>query len=58
METARLDNLAALADFQATIQCESPNRHLYEFNGMLKETNTRLENESHIEYVCFFRFYS
>ncbi|XP_013175123.1 PREDICTED: probable phospholipid-transporting ATPase IA isoform X4 [Papilio xuthus] len=40
-ETARLDNLAALADFQATIQCEPPNRHLYEFNGMLKETNTR-----------------
>ncbi|XP_014356918.2 probable phospholipid-transporting ATPase IA isoform X4 [Papilio machaon] len=40
-ETARLDNLGALADFQATIQCESPNRHLYEFNGMLKETNTR-----------------
>lgn len=39
-ETARLDKLPALADFQATIQCEPPNRHLYEFNGMLKETNT------------------
>ncbi|XP_068627807.1 probable phospholipid-transporting ATPase IA isoform X1 [Battus philenor] len=40
-ETARLDNLGALSDFQATVQCEPPNRHLYEFNGMLKEPNTR-----------------
>ncbi|XP_072942053.1 probable phospholipid-transporting ATPase IA isoform X3 [Epargyreus clarus] len=40
-ETARLDTAAALAGFRATVQCEPPNRHLYEFNGMLKETNAR-----------------
>ncbi|XP_073967262.1 ATPase phospholipid transporting 8A1 isoform X2 [Choristoneura fumiferana] len=41
-ETVALDNAAALAGFRATIQCESPNRHLYEFNGMLKEANTKM----------------
>ncbi|XP_075972322.1 ATPase phospholipid transporting 8A1 isoform X3 [Anticarsia gemmatalis] len=40
-ETARLDNTAELAGFTATIQCEQPNRHLYEFNGMLKESNAK-----------------
>ncbi|XP_034825074.1 probable phospholipid-transporting ATPase IA isoform X5 [Maniola hyperantus] len=40
-DTAPLDNAAALAEFRATVQCEPPNRHLYEFNGMLKETNTK-----------------
>ncbi|KAL0884282.1 hypothetical protein ABMA27_016269 [Loxostege sticticalis] len=40
-ETAKLDTTRLLADFHATIQCEPPNRHLYEFNGMLKETNAK-----------------
>ncbi|XP_028167293.1 probable phospholipid-transporting ATPase IA isoform X1 [Ostrinia furnacalis] len=40
-ETARLDSTRQLAEFHATVQCESPNRHLYEFNGMLKETNAK-----------------
>ncbi|XP_049864853.1 probable phospholipid-transporting ATPase IA isoform X2 [Pectinophora gossypiella] len=40
-DTARLDNTAALAGFRATVQCEPPNRHLYEFNGFLKETNSK-----------------
>ncbi|CAB3259907.1 unnamed protein product [Arctia plantaginis] len=40
-ETARLDNTPALVEFTATVQCEQPNRHLYEFNGQLKESNAR-----------------
>ncbi|CAH2092341.1 unnamed protein product [Euphydryas editha] len=40
-ETARLDTESSLADFRATVQCEPPNRHLYEFNGMLKEANAK-----------------
>ncbi|XP_026745960.1 probable phospholipid-transporting ATPase IA isoform X2 [Trichoplusia ni] len=40
-DTARLDNTLALTDFSATVQCEQPNRHLYEFNGMLKELNSK-----------------
>ncbi|OWR45528.1 hypothetical protein KGM_215959 [Danaus plexippus plexippus] len=40
-DTARLDSPAALAGFRATVQCEPPNRHLYEFNGMLKEANAK-----------------
>ncbi|XP_045459534.1 probable phospholipid-transporting ATPase IA [Melitaea cinxia] len=40
-ETARLDSVSSLADFKATVQCEPPNRHLYDFNGMLKETNAK-----------------
>ncbi|CAH0721386.1 unnamed protein product, partial [Brenthis ino] len=40
-ETARLGAAAALAGFRATVQCEPPNRHLYEFNGMLRETNAK-----------------
>ncbi|XP_047023526.1 probable phospholipid-transporting ATPase IA isoform X7 [Helicoverpa zea] len=40
-DTARLDNTQALADFTATLQCEQPNRHLYEFNGMLKEPTAK-----------------
>ncbi|VVC91182.1 unnamed protein product [Leptidea sinapis] len=38
-ETGRLSSLNELAEFRATLQCEPPNRHLYEFNGVLKETN-------------------
>ncbi|KAJ8727263.1 hypothetical protein PYW08_015660 [Mythimna loreyi] len=41
-ETARLDNTLALTDFTATVQCEQPNRHLYEFNGLLKDTNNKV----------------
>nr|XP_037870828.1 probable phospholipid-transporting ATPase IA isoform X6 [Bombyx mori] len=40
-DTARLDAAPALADFRATVQCEPPNRHLYEFNGLLKEANVK-----------------
>ncbi|RVE42848.1 hypothetical protein evm_012497, partial [Chilo suppressalis] len=40
-ETARLDCTRELAQFRATVQCEPPNRHLYEFNGMLKEPNAK-----------------
>lgn len=40
-DTSRLDNTLALTDFSATVQCEQPNRHLYEFNGMLKELNSK-----------------
>ncbi|XP_047989999.1 probable phospholipid-transporting ATPase IA isoform X2 [Leguminivora glycinivorella] len=40
-ETVRLDHADALAGFTATIQCEPPNRHLYEFNGLLKEANSK-----------------
>lgn len=40
-ETARLTARTALAAFRATLQTEPPNRHLYEFNGMLKETNLK-----------------
>jgi phospholipid-transporting ATPase len=39
-ETVRLD-ASRVAEFAATLQCEPPNRHLYEFNGMLKETNAK-----------------
>ncbi|XP_045492723.1 probable phospholipid-transporting ATPase IA isoform X3 [Colias croceus] len=40
-DTARLQNAPEMAAFHATLQCEPPNRHLYEFNGMLKETNSK-----------------
>ncbi|VVC91181.1 unnamed protein product [Leptidea sinapis] len=40
-ETGRLSSLNELAEFRATLQCEPPNRHLYEFNGVLKETNNK-----------------
>ncbi|XP_049826027.1 probable phospholipid-transporting ATPase IA isoform X3 [Aethina tumida] len=32
-----------LKDMQGTIECEAPNRHLYEFNGVLKQTNKTAE---------------
>ncbi|XP_041972957.1 probable phospholipid-transporting ATPase IA isoform X5 [Aricia agestis] len=37
--TAQLRTPPQLAQLAATLTCEPPNRHLYEFNGMLKETN-------------------
>lgn len=44
-DTASLLDTAELTNFHANIQCESPNRHLYEFNGVLRETNK--------QYGCF-----
>lgn len=38
-ETSNLLDTAELMNFRANIQCEAPNRHLYEFNGVLRETN-------------------
>lgn len=36
-----------LMHYRANIQCEAPNRYLYEFNGILRETNK--------EYVLFYK---
>ncbi|XP_014298491.1 probable phospholipid-transporting ATPase IA isoform X3 [Microplitis demolitor] len=38
-ETAMLIDTVELMNFRSNIQCEPPNRHLYEFNGVLRETN-------------------
>ncbi|XP_076548667.1 ATPase phospholipid transporting 8A1 isoform X5 [Osmia lignaria lignaria] len=38
-DTASLLDTAELMTFRANIQCEPPNRHLYEFHGVLRETN-------------------
>ncbi|XP_014226342.2 probable phospholipid-transporting ATPase IA isoform X2 [Trichogramma pretiosum] len=38
-ETTSLLDTSELMSFRANIQCEAPNRHLYEFNGILRETN-------------------
>ncbi|KDR21171.1 putative phospholipid-transporting ATPase IA, partial [Zootermopsis nevadensis] len=38
-ETARLLEIKDLTQFTGTLECELPNRHLYEFSGILKETN-------------------
>ncbi|XP_043269148.1 probable phospholipid-transporting ATPase IA isoform X4 [Venturia canescens] len=38
-ETVYLLDTVELMNFKANIQCEPPNRHLYEFNGILRETN-------------------
>lgn len=35
--TAGLLETRDLLDFNGTVECEPPNRHLYEFNGVLKE---------------------
>lgn len=35
--TARLLETRDLSNFSGTVECEPPNRHLYEFNGVLKE---------------------
>lgn len=37
-ETAKFLDTKDLAYFNATLECELPNRHLYEFNGVLKES--------------------
>ncbi|XP_066589632.1 probable phospholipid-transporting ATPase IA isoform X4 [Prorops nasuta] len=38
-ETANLLDTMEMMSFRANIQCEPPNRHLYEFNGVLRETS-------------------
>ncbi|KAK0176171.1 hypothetical protein PV328_000332 [Microctonus aethiopoides] len=38
-ETSMLIDTVELVNFRANIQCEPPNGHLYEFNGVLRETN-------------------
>lgn len=40
-ETARLLETGELSRFVATVECEQPNRHLYEFTGNIKETNKK-----------------
>lgn len=42
-DTASLLDTAELMNFHANIQCEPPNRHLYEFNGVLRETNKQYD---------------
>lgn len=38
-ETAGLLKTDDLSQFRATVECDLPNRHLYEFSGVLKESN-------------------
>nr|CAD7426833.1 unnamed protein product [Timema monikensis] len=38
-ETARFLEIKDLSLFTGTVECEQPNRHLYEFTGILKETS-------------------
>lgn len=37
--TAKLTAISDLKGLGGTVECEPPNRHLYEFTGILKETN-------------------
>lgn len=37
--TAKLTTTNDLKQLSGTLECEPPNRHLYEFNGVLKEYN-------------------
>jgi phospholipid-transporting ATPase len=46
-ETARLLEVKDLTLFKGTLQCELPNTHLYEFCGILKETD-----KQYVEVVC------
>lgn len=39
-DTTRLAS-SGVENFTATLHCEQPNRHLYEFRGALKEPNVR-----------------
>ncbi|KAK3912291.1 putative phospholipid-transporting ATPase IA [Frankliniella fusca] len=38
-ETAHFLKTEDLSQFRATVECDLPNRHLYEFSGVLKEQN-------------------
>ncbi|XP_077289353.1 ATPase phospholipid transporting 8A1 isoform X2 [Arctopsyche grandis] len=40
-ETAKLLDTSDLSQFSATVDCEQPNRHLYEFTGILREKNKK-----------------
>lgn len=42
-DTASLLDTTELMGFHANIQCEPPNRHLYEFHGVLRETNKQYD---------------
>lgn len=37
--TAKCLETKDLLQLDGTVECELPNRHLYEFNGVLKENN-------------------
>lgn len=37
--TANVTSVSELSRMSGSIECEPPNKHLYEFNGVLKETN-------------------
>lgn len=37
--TARLVETSELVKLNGTLECEPPNRHLYDFNGVIKEPN-------------------
>lgn len=41
-ETCRLLETKDLETFKGTVECELPNRHLYEFSGNLRESGKRL----------------
>lgn len=41
VETASIQSVAQLEDFKGTIECDVPNRHLYEFKGNIAIGNER-----------------
>ena len=45
--TSNLTGINELSHFSATVECEPPNRHLYEFNGLLKETGKPYQPLTH-----------
>lgn len=59
-ETSKFLDTTDLSRFTATVECEQPNRHLYEFTGNLKETNKKyvIINIFHIYFymLIFFIF--
>jgi phospholipid-transporting ATPase len=46
-ETARLLEIEDLAQFEGTVQCGLPNGNLYEFSGILKETD-----QQYVKLLC------
>lgn len=53
--TASLLETRELLNFNGTVECEPPNRHLYEFNGVLKERGQLLVI---LNFHCFSNFKS
>lgn len=50
--TAKLLETKDLFELSGTLECELPNRHLYEFNGVLKEHGHGLvEKKTHYKKV-------